>query len=61
MVSGQITSIAYGIEILDENDPYIATIERASKAVIATVNPGSYLVDHLPFCKCFRNHSYLIA
>lgn len=50
MVGGGIVAIGYGIEVQDENDPWIATAEHAAAAVIATLNPGSYLVDLLPFC-----------
>ncbi|KAF5358754.1 hypothetical protein D9758_008596 [Tetrapyrgos nigripes] len=46
-----ILSIAYGIEVQPENDPFIDTAERALHAVAAAINSGSYVVDQLPVLK----------
>ena len=51
MAGAAILKIAYGIQIRAENDPFLFTAERATEAISATTNAGSYLVDALPFCK----------
>ncbi|KAI0094959.1 cytochrome P450 [Irpex rosettiformis] len=51
MAGAAILKIAYGIEIQPENDPFLYTAERATEAISATTNAGSYLVDVLPFLK----------
>lgn len=51
MAGAAILKIAYGIKIQAENDPFLYTAERATEAISATTNAGSYLVDALPFCK----------
>ena len=51
MAGAAILKIAYGIQIQAENDPFLYTAERATEAISATTNAGSYLVDALPFCK----------
>ena len=40
--------VAYGIDVLPKDDPYIYTAEIALAAMSATTNPGSYMVDVLP-------------
>ena len=51
MAGKSIMSIAYGIDVLEKDDPYIRIGEAANDIVAATTVPGSYLVDALPFCK----------
>jgi hypothetical protein len=51
MAGATILKLAYGIKIQPENDPFIYTAERATEAISATTNAGSYLVDVLPFCE----------
>ncbi|KAL0564754.1 hypothetical protein V5O48_017287 [Marasmius crinis-equi] len=46
-----ILSIAYGIELLPENDPYVALAEEAVHAIITVARPGAFLVESLPFLK----------
>ncbi|KAF5338671.1 hypothetical protein D9758_018031 [Tetrapyrgos nigripes] len=46
-----ILSIAYGIEVQPENDPFVAIAERAMQAAANAINRGSYLVDQLPVLK----------
>ncbi|KAJ7032376.1 cytochrome P450 [Mycena alexandri] len=44
-------SIAYGIETLRAQDPLIETAAASLAAVVVAANPGSFLVDVLPFLK----------
>ncbi|KAJ7290002.1 cytochrome P450 [Mycena rebaudengoi] len=46
-----IMSIAYGIDTLPSNDPYIETAEVAIDAVMQAAIPGRYLVDMIPILK----------
>ncbi|KAF7789958.1 hypothetical protein EIP86_000906 [Pleurotus ostreatoroseus] len=43
-----IMAIAYGIDVLPKDDPYVDIAERALVTLNATCNTGSYLVDYLP-------------
>ncbi|GJE96382.1 cytochrome P450 [Phanerochaete sordida] len=51
MSAFEILRIAYGIEVTGREDPYVDTAEHAVGAVVATCNPGSYLVNIMPFLK----------
>ncbi|KAJ7242999.1 cytochrome P450, partial [Mycena rebaudengoi] len=46
-----IMSIAYGIDTLPSNDPYMETAEAAIDAITQAVVPGRYLVDMIPILK----------
>ncbi|KAJ7283162.1 cytochrome P450 [Mycena rebaudengoi] len=46
-----IMSIAYGIDTLPSNDPYMETAEGAIDAIMQAGVPGRYLVDLLPILK----------
>uniref|UniRef100_A0A0W0FF05 Cytochrome P450 n=3 Tax=Moniliophthora roreri TaxID=221103 RepID=A0A0W0FF05_MONRR len=46
-----IMSVAYGIEVKGENDPWVALVEAAVKPVIDAIVPGAFLVDSFPFLK----------
>ena len=48
MAGGLILSIAYGIEVQEENDPFIAAAETSIHVVATTLMPGAYLVDLFP-------------
>lgn len=48
---------AYGIDVQERNDPYIATAERAIWIANETLVPGKWLVDILPMRTC--NHHVL--
>lgn len=49
-MAGQlIMSIAYGIDVLPEDDPYIAIAEKALRCASETGVPGNFLVDSFPF------------
>lgn len=51
MTAGLILGIAYGIEVQEENDPYVAMAQKALDALEATAVPGTYIVDFIPFRK----------
>ncbi|KAF5335634.1 hypothetical protein D9758_014794 [Tetrapyrgos nigripes] len=51
MAGTTILSIAYGIDVQPENDPFIDIAEKALQSVAFTVSSGSYLVDQLPVLK----------
>lgn len=44
-------AIAYGIDVLPKNDPYIEAAEKGLATVAIAAVPGAYLVDTLPFLK----------
>ncbi|KAJ6461194.1 cytochrome P450 [Mycena vitilis] len=46
-----IMSVAYGIDVLPNADPYIASIEAAVDALMVAAIPGQFLVDFLPILK----------
>ncbi|KAJ7251434.1 cytochrome P450 [Mycena rebaudengoi] len=46
-----IMSIAYGIDTLPSNDPYMETAEAAIDAMAQAAVPGRYLVDMIPILK----------
>ncbi|KAJ7251336.1 cytochrome P450 [Mycena rebaudengoi] len=46
-----IMSIAYSIDTLPSNDPYMETAEAALKAIAQAIVPGRYLVDMIPILK----------
>ncbi|KAJ7252542.1 cytochrome P450 [Mycena rebaudengoi] len=46
-----IMSIAYGIDTLPSNDPYMETAEAAIDALTQAAVPGRYLVDVIPILK----------
>ncbi|KAJ7252519.1 cytochrome P450, partial [Mycena rebaudengoi] len=46
-----IMSIAYGIDALPSNDPYMKTAEAALHAITQAAVPGRYLVDVIPILK----------
>ncbi len=47
-VGGLTLSLAYGIDIEAENDPYIAMAEKAGETFTAAAEPGAFLVEVLP-------------
>lgn len=52
MTGSSIITIAYGIETMEENDPFITTAEHTMEAVNASMIPGAFLVDIFPVCEC---------
>src|SRR4051812_34463094 len=51
MAGETIMSIAYGLEIQHENDPYVKMAEKGFQPLVAAAVPGAYLVDTLHFLK----------
>jgi len=51
MAGETIMSIAYGLEVQADNDPYIRTAEEGVHPLVAAGVPGAFLVDALPFLK----------
>lgn len=54
MTGSSIITIAYGIETLEEDDPYVATAEDVMVAVGESMLPGTFLVNLFPICEHFR-------
>ncbi|KNZ75064.1 O-methylsterigmatocystin oxidoreductase [Termitomyces sp. J132] len=46
-----IMSVTYGIDVLPENDPYIAIAETAMHGMSEATIPGRFLVDFIPLLK----------
>ena len=46
-----VMDIVYGIEVLEEGDPYVAVARVAIAELAEAVVPGKYLVDSLPICE----------
>ncbi|KAJ3519719.1 hypothetical protein NMY22_g13072 [Coprinellus aureogranulatus] len=51
MAGETVLSIAYGIEIQKDNDPYIEAAVEAVQPVIIAAIPGAFLVDAIPLLK----------
>jgi hypothetical protein len=51
MAGETIMSIAYGLEVQPDNDPYIKTAEQGVHPLVAAGVPGVFLVDALPSLK----------
>ncbi|KAJ7252466.1 cytochrome P450 [Mycena rebaudengoi] len=51
MTGALIMSIAYGIDALPSNDPYVETAEAVLDAMAQAAVPGRYLVDVIPILK----------
>ncbi|EEB89177.1 hypothetical protein MPER_12751 [Moniliophthora perniciosa FA553] len=51
LAASTIIGIAYGIEILPENDPYVAAAERAWESLGLGIAPGAFLVESIPLLK----------
>jgi len=51
MAGETIMSVAYGLEVQQENDIYIRTAEEGVHPLTAAGVPGAFLVDTLPFLK----------
>ena len=54
-MAGQvILSIAYGIDVLPENDPYVAGAETLVDALATGSTKEATLLDAMPWCTCCR-------
>jgi hypothetical protein len=51
MAGETIISIAYGIDVLPRDDPYVATAEKGVHSLIVAAVPGTFLVDTFPWLK----------
>lgn len=51
MAGETIISIAYGLDVLPKDDPYIATAEKGVHPVVIAAVPGAFLVDVIPALK----------
>ncbi|KAF8219321.1 cytochrome P450 [Tricholoma matsutake] len=51
MAGETIISIAYGVDVLPKDDPYIATAEEGVHTLLLAAVPGAFLVDTLPWLK----------
>ncbi|KAJ6622291.1 cytochrome P450 [Mycena sp. CBHHK59/15] len=51
MAGEVIMSVAYGIDVLPSNDPYIALAKEAVRSLSIASVPGRFLVDSLPILK----------
>ena len=50
-MAGQvILSIAYGIDVLPENDPYVAEAENVLRATEVGTTTEALLLDSIPWC-----------
>ncbi|KAG5637844.1 hypothetical protein H0H81_002981 [Sphagnurus paluster] len=51
MAGETIISFVYGLEVQDEDDPYITAVRRALVGLVVAAVPGAFLVDALPILK----------
>jgi hypothetical protein len=51
MAAETIMSIAYGLDVLPKDDPYIATAEQGVHPLVVAGVPGAFLVDSIPALK----------
>jgi hypothetical protein len=52
MTAQVVLSIAYGIDVLPENDPYVADAEELLGALVVGTNREAALIDSMPWCNC---------
>lgn len=50
MIGGHIMTMAYGIDVQEHDDPYLAAQDHAADCFKLALVPGAFLVDVLPFC-----------
>ena len=43
-----ILRVAYGIDVVNSDDPFILAVERGVRALSVAARPGAFLVDSLP-------------
>ena len=54
LAAGDILSVAYGIDVLPENDPYIAESEMLVHALALGTTKEATLLDSMPWCTFCR-------
>ncbi len=52
MVGQTILSIAYGIDVLPENDPHVENAELLGHALAVGSTKEAALLDLIPWCTC---------
>ncbi|KAJ7769656.1 cytochrome P450 [Mycena maculata] len=51
MAAKIVLSVAYGIDVLPSNDPYVELAENAVDGLVTAIVPGRFLVDSIPLLK----------
>ncbi|KAF9072507.1 cytochrome P450 [Rhodocollybia butyracea] len=51
LAASTILGIAYGIDVVEENDPYVDAAERALESLGLGIAPGAFLVESIPAMK----------
>ncbi|KAF8218550.1 cytochrome P450 [Tricholoma matsutake] len=51
MAGETIISIAYGLDVLPKDDPYISIAEKCIRSLVVAAVPGTFLVDTFPWLK----------
>jgi hypothetical protein len=51
MAGETIISVAYGVNVLPKDDPYITTAEKGVHTLVSAAVPGAFLVDTFPWLK----------
>ena len=54
MTGKVIMSIAYGIDVQDKNDPYVADAEKMLQALAAGSTQEAAFLDAVPWCIDYR-------
>lgn len=44
--------VVYGYQVKESDDPYIEIAEEALESLAIAGNPGTFLVDLIPWCTC---------
>lgn len=44
--------VAYGFDVLPENDPFISMVEESLDSLNEATVPGRFLVDFIPIREC---------
>lgn len=50
--------VTYGVDVTDEDDPFIYHAEQTIAAFNTAARPGRYLVDLIPICTCYSPASW---
>ena len=54
-MAGQvILSVAYGIDVLPENDPYVADAENVLRGAAVGTTKEALLLDSIPWCNYYH-------
>lgn len=47
-IGSQIVDIAYGFDVLPENDPFLSLVQETLDSLSEATVPGRFLVDFIP-------------